>query len=105
MNSLPAPSPNSRVVGTAEPVTRQLKTFVGGNIPSASAQLRQPSPGPLTAAIDRITPDLLADNAQVVFGFEVLDPVIEEADAVRLAKLIQFVEPDRLLAQPIPEVF
>ncbi|MET0888111.1 MAG: hypothetical protein ABWX92_16865 [Mycetocola sp.] len=49
----------------------------------------------MTAAIDRITADLLADNTQVVFGFEVLDPVIEEADAVPLAKLIQFVEPDR----------
>ena len=41
----------------------------------------------------RITADVLADNTQVVGGFEVLGPVIEEADAVRLAKLIQFVEP------------
>ena len=40
----------------------------------------------------RITADLLTDNTQVVGGFEVLGPVIEEADAVRLAKLIQFVE-------------
>jgi hypothetical protein len=47
---------------------------------------------------------LLADEAQVVGRFEIGNPVVEEADAVRLAKAIQFVEPDRPLPQPLSEV-
>ena len=41
--------------------------------------------------------ELLADEAQVVGRFEVRNPVVEETNAVRLAKVIQFVEPDRPL--------
>src|SRR5512144_2024714 len=47
---------------------------------------------------------LLADEAQVVGRFEVGNPVVEKTDTVRLAKAIQFVEPDRPLAQPLSEV-
>ena len=43
-------------------------------------------------------PELPADEAQVVGRFEVANPVVEETDAVRLAKAIQFVESDRPLA-------
>jgi hypothetical protein len=39
-----------------------------------------------------------ADEAQVVGRFELGNPVVEETDAVRLTKAIQFVEPDRPLA-------
>ena len=39
--------------------------------------------------------ELLADEAQVVGRFEVGNPVVEETYAVRPAKAIQFVEPDR----------
>jgi hypothetical protein len=53
----------------------------------------------------RISDDkLLADDAQVVGRFEVGNPVVEETDTVRPAKAIQFVEPDRPLAQPLSEV-
>lgn len=45
--------------------------------------------------------ELLADDAQVVGRFEVGNPVVEETDTVRLAKTIQFVEPDRPLAPPL----
>ena len=38
--------------------------------------------------------ELLADEAKVVGRFEVGNPVVEETDAVRLAKAIQLVEPD-----------
>src|SRR5262249_44265185 len=48
--------------------------------------------------------ELLADEAQVVSRFEVGNPVVEKTDAVRLAKAIQFVEPDRSLAQALSEV-
>ena len=53
-----------------------------------------------------ITPgsELLADEAQVVGRFEVGNPVVEETDAVRPTKAIQFVEPDRPLAQALSEV-
>ncbi len=47
---------------------------------------------------------LLADDAQVVGGFELGDPVVEEFDAVRFAQAIQFVESDGALAQPVSEV-
>lgn len=47
--------------------------------------------------------ELLSHNAQVVGGFEVWDPVVEEADAVRLAEAIQLVDPDRPAAQPLSE--
>jgi hypothetical protein len=47
---------------------------------------------------------LLADDTHVVGRLEVGDPVVEETDTVRLAKAIQFVEPDRPLAQPLAEV-
>jgi hypothetical protein len=50
--------------------------------------VRNPTPGS----------ELLADEAQVVSRLEVGNPVVEEPDAVRLAKAIQFVEPDRSLA-------
>jgi hypothetical protein len=48
--------------------------------------------------------ELHADDAQVVGRFEVGNPVVEETDTVRFAKAIQFVEPDRPLAQPLSEV-
>src|SRR5215475_3046880 len=48
--------------------------------------------------------ELFADEAQVVGRFEVGNPVVEETDAMRLAKAIQLVEPDRPLAQPLSEV-
>ena len=55
-----------------------------------------PCPGRLKApgrkALGRCAPELLADEAQVVGRLEVGDPVVEEADAVRLAKAIQFIE-------------
>jgi hypothetical protein len=45
--------------------------------------------------------ELLADDAQVVGRLEVGNPVVEETDAVRPAKAVQFIEPDRPLAQPL----
>ena len=47
---------------------------------------------------------LFADDPQVIGGFQVGNPVVEEPDAVRLAKAIQFLEPDRPLTQPVSEV-
>src|SRR6202008_2515345 len=47
---------------------------------------------------------LLADYAEVVGRFQIGDPVVEKWDAVRRAEAIQFVEPDRALAEPVSEV-